>query len=150
MGLSTFAATLKMPIIGHGAPAPEQDLAGTLIIPVVNDVLHQVCSASRGDRLEKIHSLESRPAKQVRLPKLMLAGALENMGLVGQNALQVGMPRHDRSQQHPIAAANVHQAAPFAEVVGSGDRGRPKSGYFGHGGIKKVALIRRVSARRST
>src|SRR5215831_6040479 len=72
----------------NGLAAIEQNPAGLLIIPVVDDVLHEIGAASGRNCLEEIDRLESHAVREVGRPGPPLPGALQNLRLVGENTAQ--------------------------------------------------------------
>src|SRR6185312_1934228 len=68
--------------------------------------------------------------------ELALAGAVEDVLLIGEDAAELRMGAEDFSQHEAVAAADVHEALPCAEVVGCGYGRSDELGHCGHGVVE--------------
>ena len=118
-----------------------QDRRRARIVPVVNDVLHDVRVAAFGHRREEIagHGLAAVRQPCARDARLR---AVDDMADVGEHAAHVGVLLQDRHQHLAVPAGHVHEQADPAEVVGLERRADHRRAEGRHRFVEHPGVVR--------
>ena len=132
------------PFLVHSGAAVLENLHALLIVPVVEDVFHDVGIAARRHSLEETSCFE--PAALSDSPcghVLILLRASDHRGLVEQHALQLGVRFEDGGQQTAVAATDIHERADPGELIRGRNRRVLSPGETGHR-LAEVGEVRGV------
>jgi hypothetical protein len=84
----------------------------------MDDALHEVGAAAGRDVLEEVARLHGGAGFEVASEELVLACAVEDVLLIGEDATKPRIGTEDFGEEVAVAAADVHEAVPCSEVVG--------------------------------
>ena len=108
-----------------------QDLRRALVVPVMNDVLHDVSVAAGGDRLEEIPGLGGEPAIDAGRGNAR-HGPLDHVRKVEQDAAHLRIALQHGDQHLAVAARDIDQCLDPREVIGIERGGNDERAEGGH------------------
>ena len=126
---------------GQGVKAVAQNGGALLVVPIVDDVLHDVGVAAGGHGFEEIGDFGAAAIFQAqRADALLRAG--NNFREIAENAFHRWIFLQDGGQHHAVSAGHIYQRANAGKIVGL-ERGVDHHlAEVGHGGMEQRALFR--------
>ena len=124
----------------HALPAGFEQPDAQIVLPVVNDVLHEVGIRTRGNRAE--HVARSKSASFHHRLQRAVRSALNHVRHLIERASQMRVFLEDGSQQKSVATGYVHDGVNLSEIVSLGHGRAINHGELGHGVVENFPLHR--------
>jgi hypothetical protein len=122
---------MTRPSFGKHLPDVRQDQRRLLVVPIMNDVLHDVGVASGRDCLEEVAGRGADAAgKALRLD--LRLGARDYVIDVEKDPLHPRMLFKDRGEHGPVATGDIDERPDAAEIVAFDNRGDDHVAEPGH------------------
>src|SRR5262249_57549467 len=90
-----------------------------VVVPVVNNMLHDDGVGARWQFFEKVAAFDSHSTRNASTSERR-SGASRNMRKVKQHTTHLLLPAQHRGQQQTVSTRDVHQRVDSFEVVGVG------------------------------